>query len=152
MDRATHEKTGPLVFGSLDMTPSKHVVMMWLAALLLIVASARVRKKSLVPRGLYNFLEMLVQFVRDEIAVKNIGKQDAALRPVPPTAFFFILFMNLLGLVPFVATATGNIVGHGGAGALHLRHHPVRGDPGGGARRLPGAPHRRRAAPGCGPS
>jgi F-type H+-transporting ATPase subunit a len=69
-----------------------------------------VRRKSVVPRGLYNFVEMLVQFVRNEIAVKNIGEKDAdRFTPYLVSAFFFILFLNLFGLVPFAATATANI-------------------------------------------
>jgi F-type H+-transporting ATPase subunit a len=95
----------------IDMTPTKHVVMMWIAsALLVLVVFAGLRKKSLVPRGLYNFVEMLVQFVRNEIAVKNIGERDAdRFVPYLATAFFFILFLNLFGLIPFSATATANI-------------------------------------------
>jgi F-type H+-transporting ATPase subunit a len=106
---------GALVFhlGSttLDMTPTKHVVMMWIAsALLLLVVFAGLRRKAIVPRGLYNFVEMLVQFVRSEIAVKNIGEKDAdRFVPYLVSAFFFILFLNLFGLVPFAGTATANI-------------------------------------------
>ena len=70
---------------------------------------------------------MLVLFVRDELAIKNIGKEEGP-RYVPYllTAFFFILFMNLLGLFPWMATATGNIAVTCGAGALHLLRHPGR--------------------------
>lgn len=104
--------SGPMVFagGKLDMTPSKHVVMMWLAALLLLaLLLPAAAKRSVVPRGMYNFFELLVQFVRD-IAVSNIGKKDAdRFLPYLASAFFFILFMNLLGLVPFMATATANV-------------------------------------------
>jgi len=113
---------GPLVFSpdvvvdgqvkkGFNMTPTKHVVMMWIAsALLVLVVFAGLRKKSLVPHGLYNFVEMLVQFVRNEIAVKNIGARDAdRFTPYLVSAFFFILFLNLFGLVPFAATATANI-------------------------------------------
>jgi F-type H+-transporting ATPase subunit a len=106
--------TGPLVFTvggvTFDMTPSKHVVMMWIAAaLLLLLLLAATRRRALVPRGLYNFVELLVQFVRD-IAISNIGKRDAdRFVPYLATAFFFILVMNLLGLVPWMATATANI-------------------------------------------
>jgi F-type H+-transporting ATPase subunit a len=68
------------------------------------------RRRSLVPRGLYNFFELLVQFVREELAVKNIGKRDGdRFVPYLAAAFFFILFMNLLGLVPWAATATANL-------------------------------------------
>ena len=95
---------------TIDMTPSKHVVMMLLSALiltvLLVVAAS---KRSLVPRGLYNFVELLVEFVRG-IAISNIGKKDAdRFVPYLCTAFFFVLTMNLLGIVPFMATATANI-------------------------------------------
>ena len=95
---------------TLDMTPSKHVVMLWVAALLLLVVFGTAgQKRTLVPRGFYNFLELLVQFVRD-IAVSNIGKRDAdRFVPYLCSAFFFILVMNLLGLVPFMATATANV-------------------------------------------
>ena len=65
----------------------------------------------MVPRGLYNFVEMLVAFVRNELAVPNIGKEHAdRFLPYLLTAFFFILFVNLFGLLPFAATATANIV------------------------------------------
>jgi len=100
--------------GCLDLSITKHTVMMWLAALLLIgsilIWSNR-DKTKLVPRGTgANLFEMLVLFVRDELAIKNIGKEEGP-RYVPYllTAFFFILFMNLLGLFPWMATATGNI-------------------------------------------
>jgi F-type H+-transporting ATPase subunit a len=100
-----------LKFGSVDLTPTKHVVMMWIgSALLLLVVLLAVRKKSVVPRGLYNFVEVLVAFVRNEIAVKNIGEEDAdRFVPYLVTAFFFILFLNLFGLIPFAATATANL-------------------------------------------
>jgi len=95
---------------TLDMTPTKHTVMLWLAALLVAgVLLVAARGRALVPRGLYNFVELLVQFVRD-IAVSNIGKADAdRFVPYLASAFFFILFANLLGLVPFLATATANL-------------------------------------------
>ncbi len=116
LDSATHSLLGftprfTVAGITFDMTPSRHVVMMWLAAaLLVLVLLAATRRKALVPRGLYNFFELLVQFVRDEIAVKNIGARDAArYTPFLCTAFFFILFMNLLGLVPWMATATANL-------------------------------------------
>jgi len=94
-----------------DMTPTKHLVMLWIASLLLVIlALSAARQRRLVPRGLYNFVELLVQFVRDEIAKKNIGPEDGdRFAPFLVTAFFFILVVNLFGLVPWAATATGNI-------------------------------------------
>ncbi len=100
-----------LKFGGLDMTPTKHVIMMWLAsALLLLVVFSALRGKAIVPRGFYNFVELLVAFVRNEIAIPNIGAADAGrFLPYLLTAFFFILFVNLFGLLPFAATATANL-------------------------------------------
>ena len=103
-----------LMAGCVDLSITKHTVMMWLAMLILVgsllIWSNR-DKTKLVPRGAgANLFEMLVLFVRDELAIKNIGKEEGP-RYVPYllTAFFFILFMNLLGLIPWMATATGNI-------------------------------------------
>jgi F-type H+-transporting ATPase subunit a len=100
--------------GCLDLSITKHTVMMWLALLVLILAvvgGSNKDKAKLVPRGAgQNLIEMLVLFVRDEIAVKNIGKDEAPrYTPYLLTIFFFILFMNLLGLIPEMATATGNL-------------------------------------------
>jgi F-type H+-transporting ATPase subunit a len=107
--------SGPFVLEiggkKLDMTPTKHLVMMWAASVLLVVLLAlSVRRRGVVPRGLYNFFEMMVQFVRNEIARKNIGEKDGdRFVPYLVTAFFFILFVNLFGLIPYAATATGNL-------------------------------------------
>src|SRR5262245_42862782 len=88
--------------------------MMWLAAGLLILlcfVGVSRDKTRLVPKGvLANVIEVLVLFVRDEIAYKNIGKKDGD-RYVPylTTVFFFILFMNWLGLIPNFGAATGQL-------------------------------------------
>jgi F-type H+-transporting ATPase subunit a len=100
----------------LDIT--KHVVNMWLAAgILLIVVGLATRKRALIPKGGYNLLETFVLFIRDEISVKNIGHHANLYTPYLCSAFFFILFMNLTGLLPIpringfpgVSTATGNV-------------------------------------------
>jgi F-type H+-transporting ATPase subunit a len=63
------------------------------------------------PRGLFqNLFETLVMFVRDEIVRPNLGPKSDRYLPYLLTAFFFILTCNLLGLVPFGATATSNIM------------------------------------------
>ncbi|QQR44947.1 F0F1 ATP synthase subunit A [Myxococcus xanthus] len=108
------EEIPGLMDGCLDLSITKHTVMMWLAALLLMATLfiwGNRDKTKLVPRGAgANILEMLVLFVRDELAIKNIGKEEGP-RYVPflLTVFFFILFMNMLGMVPWMATATGNL-------------------------------------------
>ena len=111
VDPTTGKASGPLVFGALDMTPTKHVIAMWLASLILLLGVlGAVRKRNVVPKGFYNFVETLVAFVRNEIAIPNIGEKDAnRFLPYLVTAFFFILMLNLFGLMPFSATATANL-------------------------------------------
>lgn len=98
---------------AIDLTPTKHTVWMWIASLLLIAMFwiSRPRKGQLVPRGLATMLEILVVFVRDEIARKNIpGRKDAdRYTPYLLTCFFFILVMNFLGLIPYGASSTSNV-------------------------------------------
>lgn len=63
-----------------------------------------------MPKGrLQNVVEALFLFVRDEIAVKNIGHHSERYLPYLATAFFFILSMNLLGIIPYLGSATGNV-------------------------------------------
>jgi F-type H+-transporting ATPase subunit a len=103
-----------LLSGCLDLSITKHVVMMWLAGILLIavfVFGSQRDKRNLIPRGTSaNLLEMLVLFIRDEIAIKNIGKEEGPrYTSYLLSLFFFILFMNLIGLFPWLATPTSNL-------------------------------------------
>ncbi len=95
----------------IDLSITNHVVMMWVAALFLMVTFALLfRKKRLVPSGFAAVLETFVLFVRDEIAVPNMGeKAGKKFTPLLSTMFFFILTCNLMGLIPLFTTATGNI-------------------------------------------
>ncbi len=98
------------LFG-IDLSITRAVVMMWVAAIfLLVVLAVSVRRRKLVPTGFANVIEALVVFIRDEIAVPNIGAKEAGrFLSFLLTVFFFILTCNLLGLIPYGATATGNI-------------------------------------------
>ncbi|HJU86350.1 MAG TPA: F0F1 ATP synthase subunit A [Gemmatimonadota bacterium] len=98
------------LFG-LDLSITKYTVYMWIAAaLLLLILLPMARRRGGVYHGIYNAFEALIVYVRDEIVYANIGREDG--RPYVPfiaTLFFFILFMNLLGLVPYGGTPTGNL-------------------------------------------
>jgi F-type H+-transporting ATPase subunit a len=61
------------------------------------------------PRGrIWNLLEFFVTFIRDEIAVPAMGAKDAKrFLPFLLTLFFFILTLNLFGMIPFLGSATG---------------------------------------------
>ncbi len=101
-----------LVLFGVDMSITKHVVFLWFAAAILVITLSLVARKNLknkVPRGLGNLIEVFVMFVRDEIVIPNMGKGGLKYLPYLLTNFFFILVMNLLGLFPYGASATGNV-------------------------------------------
>ena len=67
--------------------------------------------RETAPRGTFqNMFETLVVFIRDDIAKPNLGDKYRRFLPYLLTVFFFILTCNLLGLVPFGATATSNLM------------------------------------------
>jgi F-type H+-transporting ATPase subunit a len=109
----------PVVIGgySIDLSITKHVIFLWVAALLLIVAavsSARKYRRSLVPSGFASALETVVIFIRDEVVLATMGEGGLKYLPYLITTFCFILLMNLLGLVPYGVTSTSNIAVTGG--------------------------------------
>ena len=101
---------------TIDLSPTKHVVFMFLAALLCLLVfipigrAMRDKYTDRAPSGLANAMEALIIYFRDEVVRRNIGHGADAYTGYILTLFFFILFMNLLGLMPFGATATGNFM------------------------------------------
>ncbi len=109
-------KLDALQFGPFNLTPSRHVIFMVIAAILVFltmrIAGQKLQKQRAsenAPTGCANAIEAMVLFVRNDIAIANIGHDGARFAPLIMTLFFFILCMNLLGLVPHGATATGNL-------------------------------------------
>lgn len=106
------------VIRPLDFSITKHVFSMMFSATLLLLLFVSVgksyKKNKKAPKGLAGFLEPLVTFVRDDIAIPNIGEHKyARYMPYLLTVFFFIWLNNLIGLVPFFpgsSNLTGNIV------------------------------------------
>ena len=97
------------LFG-IDMSITRHIVMMWVASFLLVVLMVKAfRKPDGVPSGFANFFEAIVIFLRDEVVLPIMGEDGKKYLPFLLTIFFFVLFCNLLGLIPYCATATGNI-------------------------------------------
>ncbi|MDZ4822363.1 MAG: F0F1 ATP synthase subunit A [Flavobacteriales bacterium] len=101
----------------LDLSITKSVLGMLLilsAVIYLFVRLARSyqKKRNQAPRGLNNLLELLVVFIRDDVATPALGKKRARkFLPFLLTMFFFIWICNLLGLVPFAGgfNITGTI-------------------------------------------
>jgi len=101
---------------TVNLTPTKHVLFLFLAAGLVFLTMwltgrslARQRAGERAPRGLASAMESMVLFVRDEIAIANIGHNGPRFAPYIMTLFFFILYGNLLGLLPWGGTPTGNL-------------------------------------------
>ena len=96
---------------AINMSITRHVVMMLLAAFLLILMAVLIRRKiALVPKGFTSMVESFVLFIRDDIAKTTMGEEGARrYTPYLCTTFFFILTCNVLGLVPYGSTATSNV-------------------------------------------
>ncbi|MFL5521744.1 MAG: F0F1 ATP synthase subunit A [Gemmatimonadales bacterium] len=104
---------GPL---TLDISPTKHVVFMLLAAVLVFlvmklaaIGLEKQRKTGKAPRGFAGVIEGAVLWVRNDIAIANIGHGGEKFAPLIMTLFFFILFANLLGMLPWGASPTANL-------------------------------------------
>jgi F-type H+-transporting ATPase subunit a len=101
---------------AIDLSPTKHLVYMLLAALIVAVtfvgsarAVARAQAQGRPPKGFAGAMEAMTLYIRQEVVLPNVGHHGEGFAPYLLTLFFFILTMNLLGLLPWGATATGNI-------------------------------------------
>jgi F-type H+-transporting ATPase subunit a len=91
----------PTLWG-VDLSITNEVLLLWIAAAVtFVLVTLACRRKSLVATGLFqNFFEALVDFVDDSIGAEVLGQQGKRWAPFLLTLFFFILFANLLGLLP----------------------------------------------------
>jgi F-type H+-transporting ATPase subunit a len=87
----------------------EHVLYTWIAmAILIVVSFAATRDLALVPRGLQNFMEMVLDLfvtLLDDV----IGHEGRRYLPLIATLGLFILVSNLLGLIPGLVAPTGNL-------------------------------------------
>jgi F-type H+-transporting ATPase subunit a len=102
---------GLFLGGCWDLRPTKAILMMWVACAVLfsLLFFGRKRDQNGVPKGtLAHLIEVLALFVRDEIAVPNLGKEEGKrYTPYLTSLFFFILAIDWLGLIPGMFAATG---------------------------------------------
>ena len=113
----------PPILGMVDLSISKHVVMLWIVAFITVSitlyatkAYRSSEKKSL--NKLSSIFEVLMEFIRKDIVVPNIGKSHSqSWTPLIATFFIFILVGNFVGMIPFFekvpfvsgsSTITGN--------------------------------------------
>lgn len=104
-----HQLVQLSLFG-LDISINKAVLLMWvvvgLAGALLVIGGS---SRQLVPTKLQSLAELLVDFIRG-IILDTMGKDGMKFFPFIATLFVFILFCNLLGLIPGSYTVTSQIV------------------------------------------
>lgn len=98
----------------LDLSVTKNVAMLFLTAFLVLVVMRSVangykRNQGQAPKGIQSFMEPVILFVKDEVIKPNAGPKADKYVPYLLTLFFFILFGNILGLLPGAANMTGNI-------------------------------------------
>jgi F-type H+-transporting ATPase subunit a len=98
-----------------DFSITKNLVYMFinvavLLAFTLLGARWYQRHTYRAPKGLWSFLELMIVFIQDDIAIPNIGtKHYRRFMPYLLSIFFFIWLNNLTGLLPSAANVTGNI-------------------------------------------
>lgn len=98
-----------------DVSLTKNVMAMFMAVILILIVFLKVSKKyktngvEKAPSGLQNAVEACIVFIRDEVAIPNLGKNYQKFMPLILTIFFFIWIANMLGLIPGGANLTGNI-------------------------------------------
>ena len=98
-----------------DFSITKNVLSLFMGAVLILLIMsnvARFYKKNgpVAPKGLAKYLEVLIVMVRDDIAKANINHHKyQKYVPYLLTIFFFILFLNVFGLLPFGINVTGNL-------------------------------------------
>jgi len=97
----------------LDFSITKSVLMILITGILMLLAfvgMAKSFKKGPIVTGAGRFLEPIILYIRDEIAIPNIGeKKYRKYMPYLLTVFFFVWFLNLFGLTPLGVNVTGNI-------------------------------------------
>ena len=127
----------PSIFG-IDMSVTKHVMMLWIVAIVVslsIIVPIRkfLRQTTYNPSTASSAIEAIVQFIRDSIVAPNVGpKWVNTWTPLILTFFFYILFANGIGMIPifdflgvtnkFVHSNFIDSLTHGGATATGNFH------------------------------
>ncbi len=94
-----------LTAGQNTLFVTKHLLMLWIASVLLFLFLTLARRN----RKVHLLLEALIVFIRDEVVVPALGHAGEKYLHYFLTLFFFIFTCNLIGMVPGASTATGNI-------------------------------------------
>ena len=93
----------PDLFGSGPFAVNKVVLLMWTAALLtFLLFFVAGRQAQLVPTGVQNVAESVIDFVREQVILQTMGPEGLSWTPFLVTLFTFIFVGNIFEVVPFV--------------------------------------------------
>ena len=113
MEQFTIKPLVPIHVGRLDLSYTNSALFMTFAiALSALLFWGATRARTMVPGRLQSTAELLYSFVQDMV-VSNTGKEGMKYFPFIFTLFLFILFSNLLGLLPILRFMWFWIDGHG---------------------------------------
>jgi len=119
----THQSLYQITLWGINLSITKHVLMLWIVAMVTVItaiyATRLYRKnKDARPKGISNLFEILLEFIKSDIIIPNIGQKGYRVwTPLIATFFLFILVSNFIGMIPFFekipgvggsATITGN--------------------------------------------
>jgi len=97
----------------LDFSITKSVFMMLVVGFLMLWLFSSLGKSYAknggIARGAGRFFEPIILYIRDDIAIPNIGKNYKKYMSYLLTIFFFVWFLNMFGLTPLGVNVTGNI-------------------------------------------
>ncbi|MBN1764744.1 MAG: F0F1 ATP synthase subunit A [Sedimentisphaerales bacterium] len=111
--------------GSYEFVFSNHMLMMLLASILMIIIFPLIaRREGMVPHGLHNFFESILVIIREEVVRPMLGERTDKYITYLWTVFFFILFNNLLGMIPLTsiiwAISLGKVKNLGGTATANI--------------------------------
>jgi F-type H+-transporting ATPase subunit a len=110
LEQFTIERIVPLHIGKLDVSYTNSALLMTIAVVLIsALVFLSTRRAALVPGRWQSVTEMLYEFVADMVDT-NAGHGAEPFFPFVFTLFTFILFANLLGLIPYSFTVTSHII------------------------------------------
>jgi F-type H+-transporting ATPase subunit a len=108
------ENHHPTNYAPLDFSITKNIATIILVAILMFLLFRSLAKSFIsnngISKGIGRFFEPIILYIRDDIAIPNIGeKKYKDYMSFLLTVFFFIWFLNMLGLTPLGVNVTGNI-------------------------------------------
>ena len=116
------------LFGMFDMRITRWVVMMWIVMaiclLIFVPIAVKIRKAAkkgeVVTSRWASLWEVIIEYIQKEVVEPNFGHNTVKVMPYFLTVFFFILLCNLVGLIPGMSAATGNLAVTGALATLTL--------------------------------